>query len=66
MRAMDLRSEFAADQVDESASSHEEEDPVLKTLMRAPLVPLTKEEKALLEELEQEPIRWIPDAEFGF
>lgn len=41
------------------------EDPILASLKRAPLVPMTDEERALLDELPAEGIRWIPDDQFA-
>lgn len=40
-------------------------DPVLLAAQRAPLVPLTDEERALLEEVEAGPVRWLTHEEFA-
>lgn len=40
-------------------------DPVLAAVQRAPLVPLTVEEQALLAEVEGAPVRWIPQDELA-
>lgn len=40
-----------------------DDDPVLAALARAPSVPLTDEESALLAEVDGEPERWIPHAD---
>lgn len=40
-------------------------DPVLAAAQRAPLVELTDEERALLDEVENRPVRWIPHEQFA-
>jgi hypothetical protein len=39
-------------------------DPILAAAAHAPLVPLTAEERALLDEAESGPLRWLSHEEF--
>jgi hypothetical protein len=40
-------------------------DDLLAALERAPVVPFTEEERALLAEMEAQPTRWIPHETFA-
>ena len=50
----------AAENVTELASV----DDIARALRRAPVVPLTDEERALLAELDERPVRWIAHEQF--
>lgn len=47
------------------ASAAYDVDPVLAAAQRAPVVELTDEERALLDEVESHLIRWIPHEAFA-
>jgi hypothetical protein len=49
---------------DSGVRVRQDEDPVLAAVKRAPFVPLTTEEKAMLAELADRPVRWIPHEQF--
>lgn len=45
------------------ASLPDDGDPIIDALKRAPIVPATNEERAVIEEFRSRQVRWLPDIE---